>query len=482
MIRPSTPRALLQQATSQRGSVASRFRRSARDALLLIGLFGYGVAVTALVATGHLVVSQAGALLVGPIAFVIALLRPEWLLLGLLALPYQFLDSTSPKYLTYVLIWALVGFLLDQGISLSPRTGVYFLLGIIILAASHKAHVSPEASAFAASIWALLVYYAALMLLGFHTARSGRLHIDLVVNALLIGVIGSALLQPFIDTLGRAENSLFGAPWGGKFEYIAVIGFGVAYARSALKRAADIPQSGWDRRLTFLFFPLMLIGYGRAGWIAALIIAALVSLWTRRKLFWVAAAVVIVIGLTIPVFRERVLPTEGTGLSGNAALAKLTTGRWPLWVFLWDHSVNALPEGHGFGYEWSLTSAQVFHAQNQFGAGKLGFNGIFAHNDFLYLFSELGIFGAGLLLLQWGYLFVVTRRLSRRGLYDYAGYGARVLTPILIVMLCVQLFDNGFTIRVVAEHFYLLAGAICGLWEWSRLSAPAVAEPSYDVT
>ena len=481
MIRPSRSRAWLQRPTPRRHPGTSRFRGSARDALLLLGLFGYGVTVTALLATGHLFLSQAGALLVGPIAFVVGLLRPEWLLLGLLALPYQFLDSTSPKYLTYVLVWALVGFLLDQGITLRLRTGVYPLLGIIIFAAIHKADVSPEASTFAASIWTLLVYYAALMLLGFHASRSGRLHIDLVVNALLIGVAASALLQPFISTLGGVGTSLFGNPWGGKFEYIAVIGFGVAYTRAALKKAAGIAHGPWDRRLAFLFLPLIVMGYGRAGWIAALVITALVSLWTRRKSFWVAAVLVVVIALTIPVFRERVLPTEGTSLSGNAALAKLTTGRWPLWVFLWDRSITALPQGHGFGYEWSLTSTQIFHSPNQFGSGKPGSNGIFPHNDFLYLFSELGIFGAGLLILQWAYLFFTIRRLSGRGRYDYAGYGARVLTPVLLVMLFVQLFDNGFTIRVVAEHFYLVAGVICGLWGWARSVVPVGAEPLYDI-
>jgi hypothetical protein len=443
-------------------------RRSVVDVVLILGLAVYGGVVVALLVTGRLVPARAGALLVGPVAFAIGLLRPEWLVVGLLALPYQFLDSASPKYLTYLLIWALFGFLLQDGVRVGPQTGALPILGIIVLAAVHPAQVPLAAETFAHEIWLLLCYYAALMLLAFQATRTGRVTADQAANALLIGIVAGALVQPFINRLGPIEHGLLGTPWGGKFEYLSVMAFGVAYARSSLRRANSYPSIRWDRVLTWTFAPLILIGYGRAGWAAAFIIVALVSRWLHWKRVWIGAAIVVGLLLTVPVLRERVLPTEGTGLSGTAAITSISTGRWPLWVFLWDRAVLHLPGGNGFGYEWSLSSTEVFGTAGQFSRNQ---DFIFPHNDFLFLFVELGILGAGLLIVQWLHIAFTVHAAGRETSPEAVRYGTRILVPVLVVMFCVQLFDNGFTIRAVAEHFYLVAGLVFGLSAWSRRTA-----------
>ena len=43
-----------------------------------------------------------------------------------------------------------------------------------------------------------LIYYALLMLVAFHAAASGRMRIDTFVNALLLGIVGATILQPFV--------------------------------------------------------------------------------------------------------------------------------------------------------------------------------------------------------------------------------------------------------------------------------------------
>ena len=54
------------------------------------------------------------------------------------------------------------------------------------------------------------------------------------------------------------------------------------------------------------------------------------------------------------------------------------------------------------------------------------------------------------------------RSLSRSR-YWQARYDVRILVPIIIVMLLVQLFDNGFAIRLVAERFFVATGLVFGL-------------------
>ena len=84
------------------------------------------------------------------------------------------------------------------------------------------------------------------------------------------------------------------------------------------------------------------------------------------------------------------------------------------------------------------------------------------HDDFLFLFMELGIVGFGLLVAFWLSLLRKIRLLSRSP-DEQARYDVRVLVPVIIVMFFVQLFDNGFALRFVAERFFIVAGLVFGL-------------------
>jgi O-antigen ligase len=96
---------------------------------------------------------------------------------------------------------------------------------------------------------------------------------------------------------------------------------------------------------------------------------------------------------------------------------------------------------------------------------------IFPHNDFLYLFVDLGLVGAGLFILFWLSLFRKFRKLSHSTHSESRG-DVRMLAPIIIVMFVVQMFDNGFAIRFVATPFFIAAGLVTGLYAIERDRRP----------
>ena len=146
--------------------------------------------------------------------------------------------------------------------------------------------------------------------------------------------------------------------------------------------------------------------------------------------------------------------------TSDVTLARVTTGRSELWRALLDRGADALPFGHGWGYTWSLTSTEIFGFEGRSARRETATS--IPHNDFLFLFMELGILGFGLLVAFWLHLLRKIRLLSRSP-SEQARYDVRVLVPVIIVMFFVQLFDNGFAIRFVAERFFIAAGLVFGL-------------------
>jgi O-antigen ligase len=361
---------------------------------------------------------------------------------------------------------ALFGFVLQGGLHLSSGTGIYPLVGIIALAFAMKATVPAEATAAADGFLKSIIYVTLVMLVAFHAMANGRIRIDSFVNALLLGIVVSALLQPFVAA-GTSFESINFSPFRGKFAYLAAMGFGVAYVRLSLNRSEGRSGSPLDAFLALALLCLTFIGFGRAAWIATLCIFALVSRWTRSKMFWLVASLFLVIVFTVPLVAERIVSGSGADVGTPATLNQLTTGRWELWADLWDRGVEALPIGQGWGYMWSLTANDIFGFETFVTGGNFF---VYPHNDFLFLFVELGIVGSGLLVVFWLSLFQRVRRLTRSP-HEPIRYSVRVLVPVLIVMLMVQMFDNGFAIGFVAIRFFAAAGLVFGLYYSTRENA-----------
>jgi len=420
----------------------------------------YGVGVVALFASGRAALLQAALLLGVPVVLALGVLRPEWTILLIVALPPSVISPIPPLQLVAVMLVTLFGFLLQGGLRLGPKTGVYPLVGIMALAFAMRADVPSDATAAADSMLKFITYYTLLMMVAFHAVANGRMEIDTFVDALLLGLVGAAILQPFFGGSSAGFEAITHTPFRGQFSYLAVMGFGVSYVRLSLSRSTDRRQTALDAFLMLAFLFLTAISFGRATWMAGLSIFALVSMWTGRKSFWIVSSLVLVLVLTVPVVGERVLPGGSADVTNLETLARVTTGRSVLWGELWERGADAVPFGRGWGYMWTLRPSDIFGFEGEFVAGGNPF--VYPHNDFLFLFVELGILGLGLLVAFWLRLLRKIRLLSRSR-SEPARYSVRVLIPVVIVMFVVQVFDNGFAIRFVADKFFAAAGLIFGL-------------------
>jgi O-antigen ligase len=418
----------------------------------------YSAGVVVLFAWGKLPLFQAGLLLGVPVLLATAVLRPEWTILVLVGLPPSVI-SVPPLQLVAVMLTALFGFLLQGRFYIGLKTGVYPVVGIIVLATIVRADTSGEAAAVADGMLKNVVFYTLLMLVAFLAVVNGRMRSDTFVNALLLGLVGAAVLAPFLGE-SPGFDGITQTPYRGQFAYLAVMGFGVTYVRLALSSSAHQRQSRLDAILMIVFLSLAAIGFGRAAWMAGLWAFALVSMWTGRKLVWIVFSVVLVLVFAAPVVGERVFPLGSTDFTDPETVARVTTGRSLLWGHLWELGADALPLGQGWGYIPSLDSTDIFGFEGNFQPEGSTF--VHPHNDFLYVFVELGIMGLGLLVLYWLLLLRKIRLLSR-GRNEVARYETRVLVPVIIVMFLVQLFDNGFAIRFVAIRFFIAAGLVYGL-------------------
>ena len=432
-------------------------RVSQRMPTSLIGVVAttYGVGVVALFTSGRVNLLLAGLLLGGPVLLALAVLRPEWTILIMVALPPSVSLPIPKLVLIAILVTALFGFLLQGGLNLGPETGVLPLVGVIVLAMTMKAD-SSRGTPVEAEILESIIYYALLILVAFNAVANDRIRIDMFLNGLLLGLVASALLQPFVVS---SVDTIIGDLVNDKFAYLAAMGFGVAYVRLSLNRSEGRRASRVDAFLAFAFLCLTAIAFGRAAWVAVLLVFALVSIWTHRKSFWIATSLVLVIVLTIPVVRERILPSGTADMTSQAQLDRITTGRSELWEKLWTRGVEAWPFGQGWGYVESLTPIDLF-GFDTFVTDKNEF--IYAHDDFLYLFVQLGILGFGLLVVYWMNLLVKVRHLSRSA-SESVRYSVRVLVPVLIVEFIMQLFANGFAVQFVAEKAFMASGLVFGL-------------------
>lgn len=446
-----------------RAPVSPRIHRVVPLVLASISVIVYTLGVVALFASGRFVIVQATILLAVPAVLTVALLRPEWTILVLVALPPFVISAMPPMQLVAFAAVTVFGSLLHGGVSLGPRTGIYPLVAIVVLASLMPADVSVQVELIAGGLLKTILFYTLLMLASFLAVTNGRLSVDALVSVFLVGLVGAVILQPFFGEAGGVFAGITQTPYRGQFAYLSAMGFGMAYMR--LSSARSPRWARLDTTLVVCFLGLVAIGFSRAAWIAALWIFALASIWTGKKAFWIVASIVVVVIVSVPVVSERVLPGgDVTAVTDPETLTRVTTGRSELWIELWERGRDALPFGQGWGYIPSLDSEEIFGFEGNFAAGERGF--VYPHDDFLYLFVELGIFGVGLYILFWFSLFRKIRALCRSP--DPADRAVRIIVPIVISMFMVQLFDNGFAIRFVATPFFVAAGVITGLYALER--------------
>ena len=273
-------------------------------------------------------------------------------------------------------------------------------MGIVALGIAFKANVPPLAAETADGVLKFIVYYMALMLVGFHTAAEGKIDVDSVVNALLVGLVAGGAQQAFATDFS-GYHAITETPFRGPFAYLAAMGFGVTYVRLSLRRSAGRQPSAGNSLLMWGFLCLTAIGWSRAAWMAALLVFALVSIWTGRKTFWIVSSLFLVLVLTVPVVGERVLPGGSFGYFRCDACSSD------------DRTLGAVGGATGarsrrtaFRARLGLHVVVDFERVIRFRGGVRpgGKRLDYPHNDFLFLFVEFGILGFGLLVAFWLHL------------------------------------------------------------------------------
>jgi hypothetical protein len=240
--------------------------------------------------------------------------------------------------------------------------------------------------------------------------------------------------------------------------YLVVLGFSIHFVRWLTRstRLSGEQRPGGSLILSLFLLALVASSLVRGAWVAALLVISFSAGHLRKRAYWLIIPLAVMLVLTIPLARERVVPSE-------SASADITTGRWQLWSIVWTEEVApALPWGNGFGHAWSLEPEDLFgfatfRFENQRESGFL-----YLHNDFLFWLVEFGFLGLILFLLYWKHVLGVTRRLLRN--HDPSVRAAAFLfTGTIITMLVVQLVENGFAFRFMAERFFVATGFLFGL-------------------
>jgi O-antigen ligase len=436
----------------------------------LLGLFTSAVVVAQ--ATGIISTERAVILLLSPVLALAAALRPAWLVLLLAATPFQFHRLVPVRALMLLLVVTLLAHLVVRGhLSVGMRSGLMPMLLIVLAARFFPADVSSDAALQARGFLTNFTFYVLLGLLAYNTIVTGDLKVRHLLNALLAGIALTVLMERSGLAVSQAESGGGGiVSIGRNVSYLGAIGFGLAFARLLLPD----PEAIRRHRLLFAvlatFFAVITAqAFVRAAWLSCLIVVFLVAAWARKRRYWLLLPLAAAVVLVTPVAKERVLPGYGAGIGSAIESEEFATGRFNLWDALWDEITPALPEGHGYGYTWSLTPERLL-GTSEFGTKARDF--VYPHNDFLFWTMELGLLGLAAVVLFWILLIRAFRSLSSHG-SPSARHTAIVLSAILVTMFIMQMIDNSFAIPAVAELFFIGAGAIFGLASVDRASPPA---------
>ena len=417
-------------------------------ALLILSTLGS----TILVASSRITILAGIVIAAAPWAILAAALRPDLLLLALVALPGQFTAGIQTSYGVAVVAVALVGLVVLRGGLPAGFGSALSALAIIVIAGyAFRADVQSEALAKNAALTKDVLYYLLLALLAYNLAIRGELHARQLGTALLFGM-GTTLV---ISWTGFSSSwfptyDLFLSKTS--FAYFAAAGLGVTVGRAVDKSDSETKRS-WNRVLLAVCLLLVTLSFVRAAWVAALATIVFLSDRLGRRRYILLVIMVAVLLVWIPTTRKEIASTKSGDLVEAFRSGEITTGRWDLWVELWDR--RQLPWGRGFGYMWSLSSEELFGPGNSFLTE--GSDTVYPHNDFLILALEFGIVGIGLLVLFWGALLRKLFKLVRDA-HPPHRYTALVLAGMIMTGLVVTLVDNLFAIRPIAERFFPVAG------------------------
>ena len=431
--------------------------------LLALCITGWALLLVVAHSTGSVTTPRAAILLAFPIVALGVALRPAWVVLLLVSVPLTQIEAVPTRSqveavptrgLVLLLVVTLGAQLVMQGrLSVGWRSG-FIGLALLLVASSLLRIELPLGEALVArGILNDLAFYLLLGLVTYNATRAGALQADHFVNAILLGItLGVAVDMVFQSGAAGSEITPVGRP----VAYLASAGFSICFARLISRKPdGSIYHPILHAILGCGFLVVMIPGLLRGAWLSALISVLLVSSWSSRKRYWVLIGLALVAILSVPVARERVIPTDEPGSGGG-----FTTGRLELWTRLWDEIAPGMPWGNGFGHSVTLDSEELF------GAGSTDFvkveernTFVYPHNDFIFWMVELGVIGLFGMLLFWAQLI----RASRRALRSTSRDHVILVGGVLVAGFISQLVGTTFFFRPLATPFFAVAGFVFAL-------------------
>lgn len=437
---------------------------------LSFGVVLFAGAIAAIYGAGWLDLDVGGYLLMVSL-LVLAVVRPAWLVLALVAIPPGFW-SGSITGLTILLAFALVVHVARSGnVSFGLTSGLLPIVLLLILGHLFRADVGDAASLARDNFAKYMGYYVTVGLLSFSLARTGLLTVRQFVPALLVGVGGAALALLVVGGPSSLSSRSSLDVWPGsavqaQFGYVSAMAFIVSFAWAA----SGDEGSGEERPIRWMiaaFFGVTTaLSFTRGAWLTALIGIFFVARRTGKFRYLWLVAVAAALLLLVPVAHERLLGDVRGGVSESFATGEAGTGRWGLWGRLFEEARTEPVFGHGSGFAFTLDSQELFGFEGEFVAHQDVF--VYTHDDLMYWMLDLGLIGVGLYLAFW-----LALRAKYKQLIVHPD--ARVRRDALLLggafttLLIAGLVASGIFIRPIADRAFVAAGILFGLADRHRI-------------
>jgi O-antigen ligase len=270
------------------------------------------------------------------------------------------------------------------------------------------------------------------------SAVSPRVVFRYALFASLLGLLCTAflgLLQSF--TIVEEFQSAPGLGMMGHrnhYGYACSIGYLISYALSLI-----YIEERSRLRIVLLFIALFFvfcvaISLSRGAWVIAALLSIYFALMARSVLSFVMLLVIVVLSV--------IIYTTNPEISERFYSHDFSSGRFYLWDMLLPVTLDEWFFGQGAGFMWSLTQYDV----SQWGGYISESNdSIYAHNDFLFLLVEVGLF----LPLLWLLFLLTLVKVAITGIRSRGTISESRVSGLLIVGVCLfllvsQSFDTVF--------------------------------------
>jgi len=417
----------------------------------------------------------------------LAVLRPRWLLLGLL-LTKASLDQFSQQITFFEnTIWTfnLLG-LLNVGIVLFvivaavgryvpfqffldlPASKPYLLFLIFalfgLIISKHPVDLIREWFRLA-SPFAIYILAAAASQRQQEISWFVRLVILSALVPISIGIYQIISGAGYLSTPGlNRVNSTFWYPASCGFYFLIVIMLLIPQIRIEFR----FPQKMFLLFLIGLCSLLLLHTYTRSAWVGVIVAVCLWGLFYSRRLLLTTIMAALVIFLIDPSARNRLgeiltpqtFSLQGTQIGPQEALGAINTMQWRL--IFWNDMLPFIPAspwiGHGLGSFDNLAATT-----------RIGLH-IAAHNDYLRILVETGIIGFVLFLwLQWRVL-LGAWKVHRWYLKQWQSVFAVAFIGLYTAILSVSFVDNVLSFHTLGWYLWAYAGIIHQLYLKNRPS------------